>query len=169
MGLKEHKKHDRDAINCAVITISTTRTKENDDSGRTIINLLETRSHVVLQYSIVKDDISKISMEMEEVMNNQSIQAVILNGGTGISEKDVTIEAIEPFLEKELRGFGELFRHLSFKEIGSPAMLSRAIAGVGKGRVIFCLPGSKRACILAMENLILPELGHMVYEAEKKR
>lgn len=169
MGLKEHKKHDRDTVNCAVITVSTTRTKENDGSGKTIITLLETHGHIVLQYSIVKDDISKIRMEMEDIMKNQGIQAVILNGGTGISEMDVTIEAIEPFLEKELRGFGELFRHLSFKEIGSPAMLSRAIAGVGKGRVVFCLPGSTKACKLAMQNLILPELGHMVYEAEKKR
>jgi molybdenum cofactor biosynthesis protein B len=118
----------------------------------------------VVHYSLVKDDISEIRKALEDIMENRNIQAIILNGGTGISKKDVSIEAVKPFLKKELVGFGELFRYLSYKEIGSPAILSRAIAGVAKGKIIICLPGSTNACKLAMENLILPELGHMVYE-----
>lgn len=164
MGLEEHREHAHGSVNCAVITVSTTRTKESDDSGRTIINVLETKGNTVLHYSIVKDDILGIKTALEEVMKDQSIQVIILNGGTGISNKDVTIEAVKPFLAKELPGFGELFRYLSYKEIGTAAVLSRAVAGVGSGRIIFCLPGSTNACKLAMERLVLPELGHMVYE-----
>jgi molybdenum cofactor biosynthesis protein B len=165
LGFEEHKKHSHGTMNCAVITVSTTRTKESDTSGRAIVNLLEVKGNTVLHYHIVKDDISKIRMAMDDIMKNESVQAIILNGGTGISKKDVTIEAVAPILEKELPGFGELFRYLSYKEIGTPALLSRAIGGVGRGRIIFCLPGSTNACKLAMERLILPELGHMAYEA----
>ncbi len=167
MGLEEHREHAHGSVNCAVITVSTTRTKESDDSGRTIINVLETRGNTVLHYRIVRDDILGIKTALEEVMKDQSIQVIILNGGTGISNKDVTIEAVKPFLAKELPGFGELFRYLSYKEIGTAAVLSRAVAGVGSGRIIFCLPGSTNACKLAMERLVLPELGHIVYETGK--
>ena len=121
----------------------------------------------MVHHTLVKDDISEIRAALEDFLKNKNIQAIILNGGTGIGKKDVTIEAIKPFLEKELTGFGELFRYLSYKEIGSPAILSRAMACVGKGKLIFCLPGSTNACKLAMEKLILPELGHMVYEFER--
>lgn len=167
MGVEEHKKHAHSNVNCAVITVSTSRTKENDDSGKTIIDLLNAEGHSVVNYSLVKDDVPEIKEALENTLKDRSIQAIILNGGTGISKKDVTIEAVKPFLEKELTGFGELFRLLSYKEIGSPAMLSRALAGVGKGKIIICLPGSTNACILAMKKLILPELGHMVYEVER--
>lgn len=168
LGIEEHKKHAHGTVNCAIITISTTRTKENDESGKVISDLLKKSRHTVVHYSLVKDDITKIKEEINIIMKNQEIQAMILNGGTGISKGDVTIEAVKPYLEKELMGFGELFRYLSYKEIGSPTILSRAVAGVvGKGKIIFCLPGSTNACKLAMEKLILPELGHMVYEVEK--
>lgn len=164
MGVEEHKKHVHGEVNCAVITVSTSRTKENDESGKTINDLLKAKGHKVVHYSLVKDDIPEIRKALENIMEKRNIQTIILNGGTGISKKDVSIEAVKPFLKKELIGFGELFRYLSYKEIGSPAFLSRAIAGVAKGKIIICLPGSTNACKLAMENLILPELGHMVYE-----
>jgi len=167
LGLEEHREHAHGSVNCAVITVSTTRTKESDDSGRTIINVLETKGNTVLHYRIVRDDILGIKTALEEVMKDQSIQAIILNGGTGISNKDVTIEAVKPFLTKELPGYGELLRYLSYKEIGTAALLSRAVAGVGSGRIIVCLPGSTNACKLAMERLVLPELSHMVYETGK--
>ncbi|UCE37868.1 MAG: MogA/MoaB family molybdenum cofactor biosynthesis protein [Thermoplasmata archaeon] len=167
MGVEEHKKHALKSINCAVITVSTTRTKENDGSGKTIISLLEGNGHTVLYYEVIPDDISLISQSLEHTIEKEGVQAIILNGGTGIGKSDVTIEALKPFLEKELVGFGELFRHLSYKEVDSPAILSRAIAGVSKGKIIFCLPGSTNACRLAMEKLILPELGHIVYEISK--
>ncbi len=167
LGIEEHKKHAHSKVNCAIITVSTSRTKENDESGKIIGDLLKSDGHSVVHYNLVKDDITKIREEIEIIMKNQEIQAMILNGGTGIGKKDVTIEAVKPFLDKELKGFGELFRYLSYKEIGSPTILTRATAGVGKGNIIFCLPGSTNACKLAMEKLILPELGHMVYEVEK--
>jgi molybdenum cofactor biosynthesis protein B len=167
LGLEEHKKHAHKSVNCAVITVSTSRTKENDLSGKLIIELLESQDHEVSIYILVKDDIKKIKSIAEEIIKEPGIKAIIFNGGTGISKKDVTIEAITPLLDKILPGFGELFRHLSYEEIGSSAILSRGIAGLSHGKVIFCLPGSPNACELALNKLILPELGHIVYEAEK--
>jgi len=167
LGIEEHKKHAHGTVSCAIITVSTSRTIENDESGKIISDLLKDGGHSVVYYNLVKDDITKIREEINIIMENQEMQAMILNGGTGISKKDVTIEAVKPFLEKELKGFGELFRYLSYREIGSPTILSRAMAGVGKGKIIFCLPGSTNACKLAMGKLILPELGHIVYEMEK--
>lgn len=167
MGVLEHKKHAHGSVNCAVITVSSTRSKENDVSGKTIINLLEGNGHTVLYYDVIKDDITAIKASLDHNLNEQGVQAIILNGGTGIGKKDVTIEAVESFFEKELVGFGEIFRTLSYKEIGSAAMLSRASAAVALGKIIFCLPGSTNACKLAMEKLIVPELGHIVYELNR--
>jgi molybdenum cofactor biosynthesis protein B len=167
LGVEEHKKHAYKSVNCAVITVSTTRTKENDSSGKTIISLLEGNGHTVLYYDVISDDISLILQSLEHAIEKEGVQAVILNGGTGIGKADVTIEALKPLLEKELVGFGEMFRFLSYKEVGSPTILSRAIAGVSKGKIIFCLPGSTNACKLAMDKLILPELGHIIYELSK--
>ena len=168
MGFEEHKKHAHGPVNCAIITVTSTRSKEDDLSGKAIMALLEAKGHTVAGYNIIKDDIPMIQAQVEGSLNDRGMEAIIINGGTGIGSKDVTIEAVKPFLEKELVGFGELFRHLSYKEIGSPAIMSRALAGVAKGKIIICLPGSTNACKLAMENLILPELGHMVHEIGKK-
>jgi molybdenum cofactor biosynthesis protein B len=167
IGVEEHKKHAHKSVNCAVITVSTTRNKESDVSGKTIISLLEGNGHTVLYYDLISDDKSLILQSLEHTIEKEGVQAVVLNGGTGIGKTDITIEALKPILEKELVGFGELFRYLSYKEVGSPAILSRAVAGVSKGKIIFCLPGSTNACKLAMEKLILPELGHIVYELSK--
>jgi molybdenum cofactor biosynthesis protein B len=165
LGYKEHKEHAQEFVNVGIITVSTTRTKDDDISGKTIITQLESKGHTIVYYDIVKDDILQVRGAIEHALEKQGLDAVILNGGTGVSKKDMTIEAVEPFIEKELVGFGEIFRYLSYKEIGSPAVLSRTVAGVSEGRIIICLPGSTNACSLAMEKLVLPELGHMVYEA----
>lgn len=167
MGIEEHKKHAHPDVNCAVITVSSTRSEETDMSGKAIISLLESAGHRAGRYCIVKDDESQIRTGLENALGDKDVDAVIINGGTGIGSQDVTIEAVKPLLEKELVGFGELFRYLSFKDIGSPAMLSRALAGVNCGRIVICLPGSTSACVRAMESLIIPELGHMVYELQK--
>jgi molybdenum cofactor biosynthesis protein B len=167
MGFEEHKKHAHSPVNCAVITVSSTRSQKEDISGKAIMALLEAKGHTVSNYTVTKDDMAMIGDEVEKNLNTGSVQAIIINGGTGIGNKDVTIEAVKPFLKKELVGFGELFRHLSYKEIGSPAIMSRALAGIASGKIIICLPGSTNACTLAMENLILPELSHMVYEIGK--
>jgi molybdenum cofactor biosynthesis protein B len=167
MGVEDHKKHARGPANCAVITVSTTRTKRDDISGKTIIGILESAGHTVIFYDIIKDDVSLISSTLEHALEKEGVQAVIINGGTGVGQKDVTFEAVSTFFEKELIGFGEIFRNLSYQEIGSAAILSRAVAGSYKGKIIFCLPGSTNACKLAMQKLIVPELGHIVYELNR--
>jgi molybdenum cofactor biosynthesis protein B len=167
MGVKEHKYHAVKNIQCAVLTVSDSRTEENDDSGRTIIDALKKNDHGVGHYEIIKDDKAQINDEISSLLADSKIQAIIVNGGTGIGNRDVTYEAVTPLLEKELKGFGELFRALSYKEIGSAAMMSRAFAGVAKGKLVLCMPGSPNACVLGMRELIIPELGHMVWEVTK--
>ncbi|HBI04413.1 MAG TPA: molybdenum cofactor biosynthesis protein [Paenibacillaceae bacterium] len=166
--LKKHCNGSRERVKCAIITVSDTRVVETDASGKLIHELLEKVQHQVCHYEIIPDDKHKILQTVEVLLNNGSIEAIILNGGTGIAKRDVTIEAISPLLEKELPGFGELFRYLSYEEdVGSASLLSRAIAGVANQTVIFSLPGSTGAVKLAMEKLILPELGHIVSELNK--
>lgn len=152
---------------CGVITVSDTRTPETDKSGRLIQDLLRDRGHEVGKYQIVPDEAPRIREALESLVLKNRVQAVILTGGTGISPRDGTVEVVGALLEKKLDGFGELFRSLSYSEIGSSAMLSRALAGVFSGRVIFCLPGSSGAVRLGMEKLILPELGHLCGEVSK--
>lgn len=148
------------AVNCAVITVSDTRSTETDKSGKLIQQLLVEADHVVGAYTIIKDEPLQIQEQLKLLPAN--IQAVIFNGGTGIAPRDTTYDAIESLLEKTLPGFGEIFRYLSFGEIGSRAIASRAVAGVYQNKVIFCVPGSSNAVKLAMEKLILPELRHLV-------
>jgi len=159
---KEHKKNSVLKVQCFVLTVSDTRSKEEDRSGQLIVKLLNDFSHSVLSYEIVKDDPKEIRRILQGQAKNGEIQAMIINGGTGISSRDVTYEAVETLLEKKLDGFGEIFRFLSYQEIGSPAIMSRAVAGVYQGRALFSIPGSVQAVQLAMEKLILPELGHVV-------
>lgn len=167
MGADEHRKKAQRSVSCAVITVSDTRTEQTDDSGKTIISILRGHDHTVDGYRIVKDDIEMIQGALREFMENPRIQAVILNGGTGITSRDNTIEAIEDFKGKELPGFGELFRALSFQEIGAAAILSRAEAFASENKMIFALPGSTSAVKLAMEKLVAHELGHMISEATR--
>lgn len=146
--------------------MSDTRTEADDKSGKTIMELLEAAGHYTANYVIVKDEIKEIQTEL---LKNTEAQAIILNGGTGISPRDVTIEAVAPLLTKEISGFGELFRMLSYTEdIGAAAMLSRAIAGTVGERAVFAMPGSTGAVMLGMKKLILPELSHVISELHKK-
>lgn len=150
-------------IRTAVITVSTTRTEETDTSGRTIRDLLAGAGYQVTASTIVKDDIGAIRSALSLALADAD--AVVVNGGTGLTHDDCTIEAIEPFFEKKIEGFGELFRMLSYEEIGTSALLSRAAAGIVGGKVIFCIPGSTGAVRLATEQIILPELRHIISHA----
>ena len=150
-----------------VLTCSDTRTLETDTSGQLIQKLLKEQGHTITAYHLVKDEPSEIKAQIAQGTANAQVQAIIINGGTGISRRDSTFEAVDAMLEKRLDGFGEVFRYLTYQEIGSPAIMSRATAGIIKGRVLFSTPGSENAVRLAMEKLILPELGHLVGELTK--
>lgn len=152
------------AVSCAVITVSDTRTIDTDRSGQLIRQLLEQSGHTIAHSAIVPDDPDQIRAQLATL---PKVDAVILNGGTGIAPRDTTYDAIEQLLEKTLPGFGEIFRSLSYAEIGSRAIASRAIAGVYSGKLIFSLPGSSNAVRLAIEKLILPELIHLVTQLRK--
>ena len=163
----EHKSHAPRQAGCIVITCSDTRTPESDTSGYRIMHMLRDAGHTVVFYQLVKDEPSKIKAAIKKAVANKKVQAIIINGGTGIAKRDSTFEAIEGLLEKKLDGFGEVFRSLTYQEIGSPAIMTRATAGTYKGRIIFSTPGSENAVRLAMEKLILPELGHILQQLSK--
>ncbi|WP_453994440.1 MogA/MoaB family molybdenum cofactor biosynthesis protein [Bacillus nitroreducens] len=168
MSVHEHKKVTSSSINCKVITISDTRTKKNDKSGQLMISLLEENGFTVKEYEIIKDETTSIEEAVRRGCTNKDIDVVLTNGGTGIAKRDVTIETVKKLLDKEIVGFGELFRMLSYTEdIGSAAILSRAIAGVCNDTAIFSTPGSSGAVRLAMKKLILPELTHVISEIKK--
>ena len=167
MGHKEHKEHSLTEVRCAVLTVSDTRTPEGDTSGRAIVDILRSFGHDTAYHGIVIDDIDIIRSRVGSIMDDEWVQALVLNGGTGVARRDVTIEAVQPLIDKELPGFGEIFRMLSYEKIGSAAMMSRAIAGTCKGKAIFCIPGSEKACHLAVSELIGPELGHVIWEVIK--
>jgi molybdenum cofactor biosynthesis protein B len=164
---EEHRAEAPATVNVAVLTISDTRTQEDDRSGQLIRTNLSWRGHTIADYTIVKDDSAQIVETIRAWLAREDIDAIITNGGTGIAGRDTTYEAISGLLERRLDGFGELFRMLSWSEIGAAAMLSRAVAGVASGKAIFCTPGSSNAVKLAMEKLIGPELGHVVHEIRK--
>nr|WP_225914012.1 MogA/MoaB family molybdenum cofactor biosynthesis protein [Leptolyngbya ohadii] len=150
------------SVACAAITVSDTRTPETDRSGQLMQELLQTAGHSIAYYTIVPDEPERIQAELQQLGDRSEIQAILLSGGTGIAPRDTTYDAIEQRLDKVLSGFGELFRYLSYQEIGSRAMASRAVAGVCGNQLVFSMPGSTNAVRLAMEKLILPELGHLV-------
>jgi molybdopterin adenylyltransferase len=168
MSTQEHKKQAAKIVGCKIITVSDTRDKETDKSGKVMIELLEQAGHKIIDYIIVKDESAPIEDEIIKGCTNEDIDVILTNGGTGIAKRDVTIETVQNLLEKEMVGFGELFRMLSYQEdIGSSAILSRAIAGVVKNKAVFSTPGSTGAVKLAMNKLILPEIGHVVRELKK--
>jgi len=164
---EEHRKEAPRTVAVAVLTISDTRTREDDRSGELIRQNLLWRGHGIVAYEIVPDDAARIQEILGAWIADASVEAIITNGGTGIAGRDNTFDAISSLLEKRLDGFGEIFRMLSFQEIGAAAMLSRALAGVAGGTAIFSTPGSSNAVKLAMEKLIGPELGHVVHEIRK--
>ncbi|EII2418713.1 molybdenum cofactor biosynthesis protein MoaB [Staphylococcus pseudintermedius] len=156
-------------VRCAVLTVSDTRTTETDKGGQSVQTLLQTADFEVeiQHYMIVKDELTAIQSTVQQWLTGD-IDVIVMTGGTGIAPRDVTIEAVTPLLDKEIEGFGELFRYLSFTEdVGTRALLSRAVAGTAKRTLIFCLPGSTGAVKLALNRLILPELTHLVYEMNK--
>ena len=167
MGYQEHKHEAPKSVNCAVLIISNTRTEQNDESGRLVIKALEGNGHRVVSYCILKNDADSIQKKLGELLQEESLKVIITSGGTGISHLDVTVETISLALEKKLDGFGELFRFFTHQELGSGSIMSRAIGGVIKGKIILCLPGSVGAVNLAMEKIILPEIGHLVREASR--
>jgi molybdopterin adenylyltransferase len=165
MGTHEHKKHAPQKASLAVLSISSTRNIENDESGHWIRKNVINAGHDVLLHQVIPDDYNNIRDAVIQCVKNLKIQIVILTGGTGIAPKDVTIEAVQPLFEKELIGFALLFAQLSYKEIGAAAMLSRATGGIIGNTILFCIPGSLNACKLACKELILPELGHLIKHA----
>lgn len=165
-----HLAHKADApasVACYVITVSDTRTADTDASGRAIADLLRAAGHVVVGRTIVKDDPDEVRSAIERQLASPDAQAIITTGGTGISSRDGTYEVVTSLLHKRLDGFGELFRMLSYEAIGPSAMMSRACAGLTADRIIVSLPGSEAAVRLAMEKLLIPELGHLVREASR--
>lgn len=165
---EEHRASAPHVVSCAVLTISDTRTREDDASGRLIREHLHFRGNEVADYQIVPDDESAIRSCLQSWIESENIEAIITNGGTGIAGRDVTYPAITALFHKQIPGFGELFRMLSWQEVGAASMLSRAAAGVTEnGTVIFSTPGSVNAVRLAMEKLIGPEIGHVVHEVRK--
>jgi molybdenum cofactor biosynthesis protein B len=167
MGYQEHKHQAPKSVDCAVVIISGTRTEKTDESGKLIMQALKSSGHQVVSYSILKNDAALIGNKLNELLGEEKLQVIITSGGTGASRLDITVEAVFSILEKKLDGFGELFRFLTYREIGTPSIMSRAMAGVARGKVIICLPGSVGAVKLAMEKIILPEIGHLVREATR--
>lgn len=163
----EHKATAPKSIGCWVLTISDSKTVETDTSGKVIRELLDGAGHRVVGSEIVRDEPTQVQRVIRDACGNAEVQAVIMTGGTGITSRDSTFEAVDAMLDKRLPGFGELFRVLSYQEVGAAAMLSRAQMGIAGGRIIVSLPGSPNACRLALEKLVLPELGHLIREASR--
>ena len=163
----EHKQQAPRTVRCFVLTVSDTRTEDTDTGGRAVADLLVSAGHIVISRSIVKDDATRVRRAVETQLETDEVDVIITTGGTGITSRDSTYEAVDALLEKRLDGFGELFRMLSYEQVGAAAMMSRATAGLVRGRIVIALPGSEAAVRLAMEKLVVPELGHMVQQARK--
>jgi molybdenum cofactor biosynthesis protein B len=164
MAVDEHRAAAPRSVGCAVLTISDTRDSDTDTSGQAIVDLLQQSGHHVLERRITKDEPADVADTVRSFLSRDNVQAIVTTGGTGIARRDSTYDALGAMFERTLPGFGELFRALSYADIGAAAMLTRATAGIIDRRVAFLLPGSEHAVRLAMTKLILPELGHVVRE-----
>jgi len=164
-----HRKQASTSVAAVVVTVSDTRTLETDTGGGLCVEMLEAAGHRVVDRSIVPDEPDAIEGALERALGLDGSQAIVFTGGTGVAPRDLTPDTIEPRLARVIPGFGELFRMLSYEDIGSAALLSRALAGIAHGRVVFVLPGSRGAVRLAMQKLVVPELGHLAAEAVKTR
>lgn len=167
MSVTEHRAAAPARVRCFVVTVSDTRTEETDTGGRAVVDLLTAAGHLVLGKRIVSDEPKQVRALVEAQIANEDVDAVIATGGTGITSRDSTYEALTVLFDKTLVGFGELFRMLSYHDIGPAAMLSRACAGTARGKIIILLPGSEKAVRLAMDKLIVPELAHLVREVRR--
>ena len=166
MSVEEHKAKGKRSIRCFVLTVSDTRDEATDTSGQLIKSQMADEKHQLAGYKIVKDEPVEIESLLRQAIANPEVEAIIVNGGTGISPRDGTYEVIVKLLDKKLDGFGEIFRFLSYQDIGSAAIMSRAVAGSAQGKVLISLPGSRGAVALALEKLIWPELRHMVSQLQ---
>jgi molybdenum cofactor biosynthesis protein B len=164
-----HRSAAPKSVPTIIVTVSDTRTLEDDTGGALVEECLTEAGHPVTARRIVRDDAGAIAEALREALAEVECRAVIFTGGTGVAPRDVTPESVEPLLERVIPGFGELFRMLSYEDIGSAALLSRALAGLARGKVVFVIPGSRGAVRLAMQKLIVPELGHLAGEAVKTR
>ena len=167
MSYHEHKRLENKNIGCAVLVTSDSRTEDTDESGKLIKQRLLDNGHQVVYYTILKNDARLLKDKILELVRQDGVQVIITSGGTGLSHKDVTVDTIQPMLEKKLDGFGELFRSLTYQELGTASIMSRATAGIISGKVIICFPGSLGAATLAMDKIILSEIGHLVREATR--
>lgn len=165
--MSEHDLHRHVRAGFAVLTVSDTRNEKTDESGRIAEELISNKEHQVLAYKIIRNDKSLIQNTVKEILQNPEINVIVTIGGTGVGKRDLTVESMSELLDKKIEGFGELFRSLSYREIGEAAMISRATAGTINGKLVFCLPGSKNAVGLALNKLILPGLGHVIKEANR--
>ncbi|MEM2320273.1 MAG: molybdenum cofactor biosynthesis protein B [Candidatus Bathyarchaeia archaeon] len=170
-----HKAEAPRSLSFAVITCSTSRYKEyaetgklNDETGDLIVKVLRENGHRVTMRKMVSDDREQIQKVVMRALKSRKVDVIIMSGGTGLSPRDITIEAVRSLFEKEISGFGEIFRMLSYREIGSAAIVTRATAGVVMGKAIFCLPGSPQSALLALKEIILPEVGHIIKHAREQ-
>jgi molybdenum cofactor biosynthesis protein B len=163
----QHRSQSPKSVRCAVITVSDTRTLETDRGGQLVAELLTAAGHEATVREIVPDDPAAIGPLVERLADPAAVDAVLITGGTGVAARDQTFETVSGLLTKTMPGYGELFRMLSYAEIGPAAMLSRAVGGVLNNVIVLTMPGSVAAVRLAMEKLIVPEIGHLVYEARK--
>lgn len=167
MGAGDHRDKVVKDLNFAVVTVSDTRTEDDDASGKHIMASVEFHGHNIAHYDIIKDDSEAVRQSFLDLLALPEIDVIIFTGGTGIAPRDGTPDTIAPMMEKELPGFGELFRSLSYKEIGTASMISRALGGTHGRKAVFCLPGSRNAVKLAVEEIILKEIGHIIWELRR--
>jgi molybdenum cofactor biosynthesis protein B len=167
VSVHRHRESAPEHVRLAVLTISDTRTPENDTGGDTIEELMRGAGHEIVERRIVRDDAARIRTALVNLLARPDVDAIITTGGTGISARDTTYEVVDRMLEKKLDGFGEIFRVLSYEEIGAAAILSRAVAGAVGTKLVACLPGSRNAVRLAVEKLLAPEISHVVFELRK--
>ena len=168
-SVTQHRQAAPKLLRAAVMTLSTSRTKDNDLGGKYIHDTLAAAGHTIVWYEVLKDDAATIATALSELRDRNDLDIVVTTGGTGISPMDVTIDAARTLFDRELSAFGVMFTVLSHAEVGMACLLSRATAGVMKDKVVFCLPGSPKACKLAMEKIILPEAGHIVKHAREAK
>jgi molybdopterin adenylyltransferase len=166
-SVHKHRESAPERVRVAVLTISDTRTPETDTGGDAIEELMRTAGHDVVRRGIVRDEPARIRTELVDLLASPDVDAVVTTGGTGISARDTTYEVVDRMLDKKLDGFGEIFRVLSYEEIGAAAVLSRAVAGAVGTKLVACLPGSRNAVRLAVEKLLVPEIAHIVFELKK--
>ncbi|QSG13665.1 MogA/MoaB family molybdenum cofactor biosynthesis protein [Halapricum desulfuricans] len=160
-GHHDHHAHDLDTLGVAVLTVSSTRTRAEDTAGDVIVAVLESEGHEIVTRDVVQDAYDNVQGTVDRFVGRSDVDAVVTTGGTGVTPDDVTVEAVEPLFEKRLPGFGELFRRLSYEEIGTRAIATRATAGIADGVPVFCLPGSESAVRLGTEEIIVEVVGHL--------